>query len=138
MGVTVLDAGVLIAALDDGDLHYSAAVTAMREAAARSDTFVLPASAYAELLVRPSGQGNAAVTRVDTALDGMGVTIAPADRSVARRAAHLRARHRSLRLPDALLIATAEELAAEHLVTTDARWARLPRSARPRGLVVLD
>ena len=37
-------------------------------------------------------------------------------------AAALRARHRSLKLPDALVIATAIHLDADHLVTTDRRW----------------
>jgi predicted nucleic acid-binding protein len=37
----------------------------------------------------------------------------------------LRAEHSSLRLPDALVIATAAELDADHLLSTDRRWAAL-------------
>jgi len=41
---------------------------------------------------------------------------------IAASAAALRARHRTLKLPDALVIATASELDADRLVTTDRRW----------------
>ncbi len=37
-------------------------------------------------------------------------------------AAVLRARHRSLKLPDAVVIATAEHSSADHLITTDRKW----------------
>ena len=82
MGLTVLDAGVVIAGLDADDAHYAAAAQALGAAL---------------------------------------------DREVARRAATLRARHPSLRLPDALVIATAVELDADHLLTTDQRWKTLRR-----------
>lgn len=127
MGLTVLDAGVVIAGLDADDAHYAAAVQALTAARARGDSFVLPASAYAEILVRPAAEGPATVARVDAALDGLAITIADADREIARRAATLRARHPSLRLPDALVIATAVELDADHLLTTDQRWKTLRR-----------
>ncbi|HEX9504560.1 MAG TPA: type II toxin-antitoxin system VapC family toxin [Acidimicrobiia bacterium] len=127
MGVTVLDAGVVIAGLDADDAHHTAAAGALTAARDRGDSFVVPASAYAEVLVRPAARGNATVARVDAALDAMAITIADADREIARRAASLRARHSSLRLPDALVIATAIELAADHLLTTDRRWKALRR-----------
>jgi predicted nucleic acid-binding protein len=127
MGLTVLDAGVVIAALDARDAHSAAAADALRAARNRSDSFVLPASAYAEILVRPAAQGPPTVARVDNALDAMAISIADADREIARRAATLRARHPSLRLPDALVIATAVDLDADHLLTTDQRWKTLRR-----------
>ena len=37
-------------------------------------------------------------------------------------AAQLRARHPALKLPDALVVATAVTLDADHLVTTDRKW----------------
>lgn len=127
MGLTVLDAGVVIGGLDAGDPHHAAAAQALAEAQSRGDALVVPASAYAEVLVRPAERGQAVVARVDSALDALGVTIAPADRAVARRAATLRSAHRTLRLPDALVIATAIELDADHLLTTDLRWKSLRR-----------
>jgi predicted nucleic acid-binding protein len=44
------------------------------------------------------------------------------DEEIARQAAMLRARHRSLELPDALVIATAEHSRADRLITTDRKW----------------
>ena len=41
---------------------------------------------------------------------------------IATTAAKLRAAHRTLRLPDALVIATAIEGEADHLITTDRKW----------------
>ncbi len=75
--------------------------------------------------MRPAQRGVANVARVDAAFDAMALSIATADRDIARRAATLRARHSSLRLPDALVIATAVELDADHLLTTDKRWKSL-------------
>lgn len=127
MGLTVLDAGVVIAGLDADDAHHAAAADALGAARDRGDSFVLPASAYAEILVRPAGRGPATVARVDATLDAMAISITDADREIARRAATLRARRPNLRLPDALVIATAVELDADHLLTTDRRWKTLRR-----------
>jgi predicted nucleic acid-binding protein len=125
MGLTVLDAGVVIAALDADDAHHSAAASTFGAARDRGDSFTVPASAYAEILVRPARRGVATVARVDAALDAMTISITAADREIARRAATLRARHSNLRLPDALVIATAIELDADDLYTTDKRWKAL-------------
>lgn len=127
MGLTVLDAGVVIAGLDADDAHHTAAADALGAARDRGNSFVLPASAYAEILVRPATRGPPTVVRVDTALDALRISIANADHDVARRAATLRARHATLRLPDALVIATAIALDADHLLTTDQRWKTLRR-----------
>ncbi|HMS89507.1 MAG: type II toxin-antitoxin system VapC family toxin [Acidimicrobiales bacterium] len=122
MGLTVLDAGVLIGFLDRGDAHHHGAIAALRDAAGRNDRLFLPASAFAEILVGPSRQGAASVAVVPDVLGKLAVEIEPLDADVAVTAAALRARHRSLKLPDALVIATAIHLDADHLVTTDRRW----------------
>ncbi|HYO42485.1 MAG TPA: PIN domain-containing protein, partial [Candidatus Limnocylindrales bacterium] len=70
MGLTVLDAGVVIAVLDAGDVHHVAAAKAMTEARDRGDELVIPVSAYAECLVSPSRVGQAAIATVDRFLDG--------------------------------------------------------------------
>jgi predicted nucleic acid-binding protein len=49
-------------------------------------------------------------------------TCAHLDEEIATQAATLRARHRSLELPDALVIATAEHSRADRLITTDRKW----------------
>jgi predicted nucleic acid-binding protein len=123
VGLTVLDAGVLIAVLDATDAHHVSARRALAAAVARGDRLVVPASAYAELLVGPLRAGGDRGNVVDDFLDALPATIAPADREVARRAAELRAQHGNrLRLPDALVVATALVLGAARVMATDARW----------------
>lgn len=123
MGLTVLDAGVVIALLDAADAHHAAAVASVRIARDRGDVLVLPASAYAECLVSPHRRGPDAVAVVDRFLDALPARVEPADRSIAAAASALRATHRTaLRLPDALVIATALVLGADRILTTDAGW----------------
>lgn len=126
MGLIVLDAGPVIAVMDAGDAHHVAAVAALEEAEAAGTRFAMPASAYAEALVTPSRRGGTALVTVDEYLDALSTSIEPITRQIARQAASLRARHgRRLRLPDALVVATAVVLGADRILTTDAGWPRL-------------
>lgn len=123
MGLTVLDAGVVIALLDASDAHHVAAVASVGNARDRGDPLLLPASAYAECLVAPHRRGQDAVSVVDRFLDALPVRVEPADRSIAGAAAALRATYgTSIRLPDALVIATAIVRGADRILTTDAGW----------------
>lgn len=122
MGLTILDAGVVIGFLDRNDAHHDRAHAVLREAADRNDELVLPASAFAEALVGPSRRGGDAIARFVTMVERVPIAIAPLDQDIAASAAELRAQHRSLKLPDALVIATAHLLDADVLVTSDRRW----------------
>jgi predicted nucleic acid-binding protein len=134
MALTILDAGVVIAILDGSDAHHDAATGAVAAAMDRGDDLVLPASAYAEVLVAPHRRGPEAVATVDAFLDALPAAIEPATRAIAARAAELRAQHgTTLRLPDALVIATGLALGAERVITTDGRWPRLPIPAEVVG-----
>jgi predicted nucleic acid-binding protein len=125
VALTVLDAGVIIGVLDTRDAHHDAAMRAVTGAIERGDTLAVPASAYAECLVGPSRRGREATRVVDEFLADLPAEIEPITRQVATRAAQLRARHgRRLRLPDAMVLATALHLRAERVVTTDAGWPR--------------
>jgi predicted nucleic acid-binding protein len=53
MGVTVLDAGVLIALLDADDVHHPDASRALRECRRNVEELIVPASVFAEILIRP-------------------------------------------------------------------------------------
>jgi PIN domain nuclease of toxin-antitoxin system len=59
----------------------------------------------------------------------LGIGIEPLTAPIARRAAALRARHAALRLPDALVLATADALDAP-VLTADRAWTRVSRRAR--------
>jgi len=50
------------------------------------------------------------------------VYVNPLTTPIARKAARLRAIHKSLKLPDALVVATAIHCEAQRLVTTDRKW----------------
>jgi predicted nucleic acid-binding protein len=126
MGVIVVDAGVIIAILDAQDAHHSAARAALQAALGEGADLVLPASAYSEILVAPFRRSAAAAATVDSLVDTLPASVQPITRPIARAAARLRARHGArLRLPDALVVATAQELGAERLLTTDRRWPRV-------------
>ncbi|HUG29206.1 MAG TPA: PIN domain-containing protein [Candidatus Limnocylindria bacterium] len=126
MALTVLDAGVVIAILDAEDGHHAAARSALSARVLARDGLILPASAYAEVLVAPQGQGESAVHAVDAFLDALPATIEPVTPEIARVASGLRAKHgRRLRLPDALVVATAIQLRAGRVLTTDSRWPDL-------------
>jgi len=126
MGLTVVDAGVVIAVLDSEDAHHDHAREALAAGRDRGDRLAVPASAYAEVLVAPLRRDPVGADAVDRFLDALPATVEPATRQIARRAAELRARHGNrLRLPDALVVATAMDLEADRVLTTDARWPDL-------------
>jgi predicted nucleic acid-binding protein len=125
VALTVLDAGVVIALLDANDAHHLSAKESLRECRKRHDDLVVPASAYAEMLVDPFRHGEGAVATVDSLLDSLPARVEPISRSIAAQAARLRAEHNALRLPDALVIATAIAENADLLLTTDRRWPKL-------------
>jgi len=72
---------------------------------AAGESLLLGASVYAEVMVRPLKRGSDA--NVDEFLHAARVTVIDLNRTLARRAAELLARHRSLRLDDGLSLATA-------------------------------
>ena len=123
MALTVVDAGVLIAFLEPDDAHHDAATDALTQAATALDDLVVPIAAFAEFLVGPSRRGRRAVDQAESTLDAIGARVEPATRAIGRRAAALRAQHGpAMRLPDALVVATATELGAGRILTTDRRW----------------
>lgn len=93
----------------------------------REDEIVLPASAYAEALVEPSRRGRAALERAKQLVDVFPLRIEPITREIAERAAVLR---KAVRLPDALVLATADVLDADVVLTADARWPKASARAR--------
>jgi predicted nucleic acid-binding protein len=122
MGLTHLDAGVIIAFLDGADAHHDAARSALSTALANAERLSIAPSALAECLVGPARRSTKAVELVRTVIDRLPVSVVDLDEEIATQAAMLRARHRSLKLPDALVIATAEHSSADRLITTDRKW----------------
>ncbi|MGH3143816.1 MAG: type II toxin-antitoxin system VapC family toxin [Gaiellales bacterium] len=126
MVLVVLDASIVIGHLSALDRHHEAASSALSH---RGDADLrLPASAYAESLVGPGRSGLSAHAR--QLIRSLAISIDPIDGATAEEAARMRARHRSLRLPDALVLAHAEVLEADEVLTTDATWKRFSRRVR--------
>jgi predicted nucleic acid-binding protein len=121
VALIVLDASVLIALLDPNDALHTAARTAVARHA--GDDLKLPASAYAESLVGPARRGRLAEAK--QAIVALLLDIVPITGEVAEEAAELRARHPSLRLPDALVVATGSVLGAAVVLTGGVRWRQL-------------
>jgi predicted nucleic acid-binding protein len=123
MGLIVLDAGVLIGVLDGSDVHHLPSTDALQLAEASGDHLALPTSALAEILVGPARRGPEAIAIVDALLTTLAIDLVAIDQAIARQAALLRA-ETQLRLPDALVVASAIVLRADRLLSTDGRWPR--------------
>jgi predicted nucleic acid-binding protein len=118
----ILDASVLIGLLDSADTHHDRAVDDVEAADRERRQLLLPASAYSETLV-----AFARARRLDEArraIIAMGITIVPLTDTIAERAAELRARRTRLRLPDAIVLATAQEIGGS-LLSYDRRLSQL-------------
>ena len=109
MAALTLDASVLIGLLDSADAHHEQAVDEVDAADLAGETLLVAASAYSEALVSFARVGRIADAR--DAIAAMGINVVVMTKSIAERAAELRAAHDRLRLPDAIVLATARELA---------------------------
>jgi predicted nucleic acid-binding protein len=124
VGPVVLDSSVLIAIFDPRDAHHRTTLATLKSGFQAGLAFSVPASVLSEVLVgaaRHSEEAAAARRRDIERLFPTRII----DDAVAVAAAHLRARHRSLRLPDALVIATGIVDNAEKVLTADKRWSGL-------------
>jgi len=118
MGLIVIDASVMIAALDGQDALHAAAATMLQDHI--GETLVLPASVFAEIMVGAHRAGRADPTR--NGLHRAEVRVEPLTEEMADAAARLHARFPSMRLADALILGTAEVLGADRILTGDHRW----------------
>ncbi|HEY7961782.1 MAG TPA: PIN domain-containing protein [Solirubrobacteraceae bacterium] len=135
MGALILDASVLIGLLDAADAHHARAVDDTEAADRAGRALLTPASAYSEALVAFAQADRLGDAR--QAIAAMGIAIAALTATMAEQAAELRARHPSLRLPDAIVLACARELEGE-LLSYDRRLTRISQvgegqvTGRPR------
>jgi predicted nucleic acid-binding protein len=84
---------------------------------------IVSAITEAELLVRPSREGNAeAVEKIEDFLSEDGIYVVEVTRAVARRAAKLRPVN-GISIADAVIMATAVETGCDLLLGNDKRWA---------------
>jgi predicted nucleic acid-binding protein len=115
----VLDASVLIALLDENDAGRPVARAAVDESKHDHD-LLIPVTAFSESIVAPYRRSRRDGQRAEAALTALG-NLVDVTRDIASRAAQLRAT-RQIKLPDALILATAMQLAADQILTLDRRW----------------
>jgi predicted nucleic acid-binding protein len=85
----------------------------------------------AEVLVRPFRTGPAAIATIEGFLRHFAdITLVDVTYEVAREAARIRAAS-GLRMPDALIVATAQSVGADVLVTNDGAWRSAIAGATP-------
>ena len=128
MSTTLVDSGVLIALLDDTDIHHAASSSAIVSALRPGHSLAIAATTLAEILVRPYSVGDQAVSRCLNAIDRLPIAVIDLDRAISMKAAELRATIPGMRLPDATIVATAVVSSASALLTTDAKLARISTS----------
>ena len=123
MGLTVIDAGILIGFFDDSDAHHLGAKRELANGRQRGDQIAVPASALTEVLVSPARDGESSITAIREFIDRFPLVVAELDTETAAVAARLRARHgQKLKLSDAVVIATAIQHGADVLITTNRDW----------------
>jgi predicted nucleic acid-binding protein len=121
VGTIILDASVLIAFLQAADAQHERAVGLLTPHLSAGNRLLMPASVYTEILVGPIRSGLDRL--VDGFIEDSRVEIVEIDRVLGRRAAQIRAKNSALRLPDALVLATADEYEGT-LLTLDLRLRR--------------
>jgi predicted nucleic acid-binding protein len=126
--VALLDSVAVAGFLDRDDAFHAAADARVRELAGR-DTLVVSVITYAALLTG-AGVGHHALSAVRGFFEQLIDEIYSVDRAVAERAAELRTRAPSLKMPDALILATADLHSADLVVTGDDRWTGVGIGAR--------
>ncbi|HEY5942737.1 MAG TPA: PIN domain-containing protein [Solirubrobacterales bacterium] len=102
----VLDSGVVVGFLDRQDALHEAADAAVRELV-RGQRLLASVVTYAEVLTG-ARLGHHDEGDVVGFFSGLLSAVLPVDVAVADKAADLRSRFKSLRMPDALILATAE------------------------------
>jgi len=121
VGLTLLDASVVIGLLDRDDALHGAAAAAVERELGERQTLALSAVTWTEIL-SGADRATAGTFDGDRFLERGGIPVLAVDRGVAEAAARIR-RRRRVRTPDALVLGTAETHAeVDRVLTADAQW----------------
>jgi predicted nucleic acid-binding protein len=101
----LIDADVLIGALDSNDAHHAQSRQWLTEWRARQDTVAISAINLTEVLVAPAADART-LTIAREAIAALGIEVQLPNEAIAIDAARLRGRH-PISLPDAYHLATA-------------------------------
>ncbi len=120
----LLDSTVIVGFLDSDDALHEVTVAKFKEIV---DSHALVASviSYAEVMIGVS-LGHHSQESVDGFFDALVKDLLPVDRAVAARGATLRGRRKSLPMPDALILATADlQPEVETVLCADGDWPKV-------------
>ena len=126
-GTVYLDTNVFVYFVEDIAPHAGSARELFENADAGNVTLFTSILTLAELLVQPLRAGHVELAGIYRRLllePRAGLRVVALDASILEGAAGLRAGSASLRLPDALHLATARDTGCNAVVTNDARWKR--------------
>jgi predicted nucleic acid-binding protein len=115
----VLDSSVLIALLDQNDANRPAARAGV-EKSQKDHDLVLSAVAFSESLVAHYRRSRRQGRQAEAMLMALGQVV-DVNQDIASQAAQLRAK-RQIKLPDALILASAMVLSAKEILTVDKQW----------------
>jgi predicted nucleic acid-binding protein len=131
--VALLDSVAVAGFLDRDDAFHAAADARIRELAGR-ETLTVSVITFAELLTG-AGLGHHQQSAVRGFFGELIDEIYSVDLAVAERAAELRSQTASLKMPDALILATADVHHADLVVAGDDRWPGVGIGSRIELLV---
>lgn len=131
----LLDSGTVIAFLEPTDVFHTVADSAVKRAALQG-SLVASVVTWAELLTGVE-LGKRDRQTVEGFFGQAFASIENVDQAIAKRAAQLRGTKKSLKMPDALILATAD-LFADEVITADAGWASLDPHCNVAITVLID
>jgi len=120
----LLDSTVVVGFLDADDALHDVTLARLKMLASKH-SFVASVITYAEVMTGVS-LGHHDQSAVDAFFDAVLTDLLPVDKPLAARAAVLRGRNASLRMPDALILATANvNDDVELVLCADSAWPRV-------------
>ncbi|HEV3095328.1 MAG TPA: PIN domain-containing protein [Solirubrobacteraceae bacterium] len=124
MGLILLDSTVIVGFLDADDALHEVTVAKFKEVV-DSGPLVASVISYAEVMTGVA-LGHHPKENVEGFFDAFVKDLLPVDRPVAARAATLRGKRRSLPMPDALILATADLQAdVDMVLCADGDWPKV-------------
>lgn len=140
MGLTHLVSGVIAGLLNANDAHHQNAASFLAKALEDRHHLAISSIVFSECLLGPLRWGDGSEQIIIDLMAKLPIQIVDVTHHVAYLAAQLRASHQMLRMPDAIVIATALTSEADVLATTDSKWSLLTppdESHKPLDIQVL-
>jgi predicted nucleic acid-binding protein len=124
VGLILLDSNVIVGFLDADDALHEASVAKFKEIAG-SHPLVASAVSYAEVMTGVA-LGHHPKKGVERFFEVLVKELLPVEWAVAARAAQLRGNRSSLKMPDALILATADvHEDVERVLCADTEWPKI-------------